>query len=269
MTLRLISLNAWGGRVHAPLMQYLKAADPDVLCLQEVTRTPNAAADWLAYRDGAFELPQRASLYEDVKAVLPGHEAMYAPVARGTLFEGEREVGSEFGLATFVRGSFPIIGQQLGFVHGEFSAGGWGEHPRSRNAHAVRIHRYEIGSAVTIVQMHGLRDLAGKGDTPARLAQAHALVALIQKVWQPGEQLIVCGDLNLLPGSETFAILGKLGLTDLVTTRGFTNTRTSWYPKDGRYADYLLVTPDVKVESFDVVAEPEVSDHRALLLEIG
>jgi len=58
-------------------------------------------------------------------------------------------------------------------------------------------------------------------------------------------------------------------LVDLVTTRGFTDTRTSWYPKEGRYADYLLVTPEVNVVRFDAVAEPEVSDHRALLLEIA
>ena len=269
MSLRVISLNAWGGRVHEPLMRYLQEADPDVLCLQEVTHSPDAASVWLIYRDGTFELPQRANLYEDVKAILPRHETMFAPVARGTLFEGEREVTSEFGLGTFVRSTLPIIGQGLGFVHSQFSADGWGPHPRSRNAHGIRMFRYDAGSAVTIVQMHGLRDLAGKGDTPARLAQADALAALIEKVWQPGEPLVLCGDLNLLPDSETFAILRSFGLIDLVTTRGFTDTRTSWYPKEGRYADYLLVTPDVKVEKFDVVADPEVSDHRALLLEIA
>jgi endonuclease/exonuclease/phosphatase family metal-dependent hydrolase len=274
MGLRLISLNAWGGHLHAPLIDYLRQSDPDVLCLQEVTRSPDAISpyamsDWLVYRDGDFELPQRASLYHDVRGVLPGHEAMFAPVARGPLFEGIREVTCEFGLGTFVRGSLPIVGQSLGFVHGEFSAHGWAEHPRPRNAHGIRVFRDDTGSTVTIVQMHGLRDLAGKGDTPARLAQAHALVALVKGLRQPGEGLIVCGDLNLLPDSETFAILAELGLTDLVTTRGFTDTRTSWYPKDGRYADYLLVTPEVTVETFDVVATPEVSDHRALLLEIG
>ena len=269
MTLKIISLNAWGGRVHEPLMRYLQDENPDLLCLQEVTRTPAAASDWLVYRDGTFELPQRASLYEDVKWVLPGHESSYAPVARGTLYEGEREVASEFGLATFVRSTFPILGQHLGFVHGEFSADGWGPHPRARNAHGLRVFRYDTGSTLTIVQLHGLRDLEGKGDTPARLAQAHALVALIEKVRQKSEPLVVCGDLNLLPDSETFSILGELGLVDLVTTRGFTDTRTSLYPKEGRYADYLLVTPDVDVVRFDVVAEPEVSDHRALLLEIA
>ncbi len=269
MTLKIISLNAWGGRVHEPLMRYLTDENPDVLCLQEVTRTQSAAADWLVYRDGTFELPQRASLYEDVRWALPGHEASFAPMARGTLFDGEREVASEFGLATFVRNALPILGQHTGFVHGAFSADGWGPHPRARNAHGVQVFRYDTGSTLTIVQLHGLRDLEGKGDTPARLAQAHALVALIQKIWRRGDPLVVCGDLNLLPDSETFSILGEFGLVDLVTTRGFTDTRTSWYPKEGRYADYLLVTPEVNVVRFDAVAEPEVSDHRALLLEIA
>jgi endonuclease/exonuclease/phosphatase family metal-dependent hydrolase len=269
MSLRLISLNAWGGRLYEPLARYLRDADPDVLCLQEVTHSPEASDDWLVYRDGDFELPQRASLYQDVKRLLPDHEAMFSPVARGTLFQGEREIASEFGLATFVRKSLSVVGQMLGFVHGDFSPTGWGEHPRSRNAHAVRVFRYDTGSAVTIVQMHGLRDLAGKGDTDARRAQAHAVVALIEKLAQEGEGLVLCGDLNLLPDSESFEIFGRLGLVDLVTSRGFTDTRTSWYPKENRYADYLLVTPQVKVKNFDVVASPEVSDHRALFLEIA
>ncbi|MGK6313845.1 endonuclease/exonuclease/phosphatase family protein [Neorhizobium sp. DT-125] len=269
MTLRLVSLNAWGGRVHEPLMRYLKEADPDVLCLQEVTHVSEHGGGWLTFRDGDFELPQRASLLNDVTAILPTHHAFFAPAARGPLYDGDCEVASEWGLATFVRQGLPVIGQAQGFIHGDFPASGFGEHPRPRNAHGFRIFRPEAGSAVTIVQMHGLRDLAGKGDTPARLAQAQALVGLVEKVRRKGEGLIVCGDFNLLPDSETFAILGELGLTDLVTTRGFTDTRTSWYPKQGRYADYLLVTPEVKVERFDVVAEPEVSDHRALLLEIA
>ncbi|WP_117190721.1 endonuclease/exonuclease/phosphatase family protein [Rhizobium terrae] len=269
MSLRLISLNAWGGRVHAPLMDYLRQADPDVLCLQEVTHVAGYDGDWLTFREGAFELPQRSSLLNDVASVLPGHSAFFAPAACGPLYDGDREVMSEWGIATFVRQGMPVIGQAQGFIHGDFPVVGFGEHPRPRNAHGVRVFRHETVSAVTIVQMHGLRDLAGKGDTPARLAQVHTLVALVEKVWRKGEPLVVCGDFNLLPGSETFAVLGELGLTDLVTTRGFTDTRTSWYPKEGRYADYLLVTPEVKVARFDVVAEPEVSDHRALLLEIA
>jgi endonuclease/exonuclease/phosphatase family metal-dependent hydrolase len=78
----------------------------------------------------------------------------------------------------------------------------------------------------------------------------------------------VCGDFNVLPGSSTFEVLADLGLSDLVTGRGHADTRTSHYAKPGRYADYMLVNDAVRVSSFDVVAAPEVSDHRPLLLEL-
>ncbi len=149
------------------------------------------------------------------------------------------------------------------------SADRYGEHPRARNAHAIRLFDYGAGQAITIAHLHGLRGMAGKGDTPARRGQADALMSLIGQIWRKGERLVVCGDFNVLPGSVMFDVLGGLGLTDLVTSRGFTDTRTSHYAKDGRFADYMLVTPEVGVVSFDVVGEPEVSDHRPLLLDIG
>lgn len=267
MTLRVVSLNAWGGKIHAPLMRYLVDVNADILCLQEIVRTPATPADWLEYRDHDHILPQRAHLFEEIRAALLDHDGFFSPTARGELFDGEKTVPSEFGLATFVRTSLPIIGQSMDFIHGSFSPHGWGPHPRGRNAHGIRLYSYDGDFPLTIVQLHGLRDKAGKGDTPARAAQAEALVHLIERLWRRDERLVVCGDLNLLPNSETFEILGRLGLTDLVTSRGFTDTRTSLYEKAGRFADYMLVTPNVEVTRFDVVAEPEVSDHRALLLE--
>ncbi|AGB70945.1 MULTISPECIES: endonuclease/exonuclease/phosphatase family protein [Rhizobium] len=266
--MRIVSLNAWGGRLHEPLMPYLVNVEADVLCLQEMVRTQGADADWLVYRDHGIELLQRANLFEELKAALPAYDAFFLPVARGDLFEGDRRFDSEFGLATFVRRTYPIIGQAAGFVHGEFSADGYGPHPRSRNAHCIRLFDYERGYPITIAHMHGLRDLEGKGDTPARRHQANALVDLIRQVKHEGDRLVVCGDFNLLPGSETFDILSSLGLADLVTSRGYEDTRTSHYKKQPRFADYMLVTSNVEVITFDPVAEPEVSDHRALLLDL-
>ncbi|TCU19121.1 endonuclease/exonuclease/phosphatase family protein [Rhizobium sullae] len=267
--MRIISLNAWGGKLHQPLIDYLGTIEADVLCLQEVTRSVTVKSDWLEYRDGSHVLPQRANLFEEIKAVLPEHDAFFAPMAKGELFDGGSSVPSEFGLATFVRRSVAVIGHAMDFVHGDFLAHSYGPHPRARNAHAIRLFDYKASHPVTIAQLHGLRDMAGKGDTPARRGQADALVSLIRQIWRKEERLVVCGDFNVLPGSAMFDALGGLGLTDLVTSRGFTDTRTSHYAKDGRFADYMLVTPDVAVARFDVVAEPEVSDHRPLLLEIG
>ena len=262
-------LNAWGGRLHDHLMDYLRASDPDVLCLQEVVHTPSANQEWLAYRDDGAELPQRANLFAETCRALPGHAAFFCPAAQGDLWDGTARFASQWGLATFVRGAIPVIGQCQGFVHGGFSADGYGEHPRSRNAHALRLYDLERGHPVVVAHMHGLRDPQGKHDTPARLSQVRRLADLVRSVAAEGDRMIVCGDFNVLPDSGTFEILGGLGLADLVTARGFADTRTSRYTKPGRYADYMLVNQAVTVEAFDVVVEPEVSDHRPLVIAFG
>lgn len=267
--MKIASLNIWGGMLHEPLMRYLANIDADVLCLQEVARAPGARHDWLTYRDGSVELQQRAHLFDEIAAVLPAHDGIFCPTARGMLEDGGEPCWQEFGIATFVRKDIPIIGQALDFIHGSFSANGFGAHPRPRNAHGIRIFDHYTGAPITVVQLHGLRDPAGKQDTPARQRQTEALLCLIKRIWHTGEPLVVCGDFNVLPDSATFAALGRLGLSDLVTGRGFSDTRTSHYRKDGRFADYMLVTPNVRVNTFEVVAEPEVSDHRPLVLDIA
>jgi endonuclease/exonuclease/phosphatase family metal-dependent hydrolase len=265
---RIICLNGWGGKLHDALADYVRRAEPDILCLQEVVHTPASGKDWLDYRDGAHVLPQRANFFRDVAAALPDHVAIFCPAAQGDLWDGDRAVASQWGLATFVRRSYPVIGQIQAFVHKSFSPAGYGEHPRSRNAHAVRLHDFERNWSVSILHTHGLRDLAGKMDTPERLAQARKLADLTRAIVQPGDRVVLCGDFNVEPDSKTFGILAGVGLKDLVTGLGYTSTRTSHYSKPGRFADYMLVNEAVQVRRFDVVTAPEVSDHCPLLLEI-
>jgi len=265
---RIMCLNGWGGKLHDQLIEYVRQASPDVLCLQEVVHTPLSDKDWLTYRDGDHVLPQRANFYRDVAEALPNHTATFCPAAQGVLWHGDETVQSQWGLATFVRTSFPVIGQIQAFIHGGFSPDGYGDHPRSRNAHAIRLFDFERNWPISIVHTHGLRDLNGKMDTPERLAQARRLAELATEISKPGDRLVVCGDFNVEPDSETFRLLREIGLTDLVTSRGFAGTRTSHYTKPGRFADYMLVNDAVAVIDFDVVPEPEVSDHCPLVLEI-
>lgn len=131
-------------------------------------------------------------------------------------------------------------------------------------AHAVRVADRD-GGRFTVAHLHGVRLASGKGDTPQRRRQAEAVAALVGRVRGPDDLVVVTGDLNILPDSETFDVLGRAGLTDLV---GTTDTRTSVYTKHVRHADYLLVSDPGAVASFEVLAEPEVSDHRPLVLEV-
>lgn len=265
-------LNGWGGRLHDILLPYVASSAPDVLCLQEVIHSPASEKEWLTYRDGDHILPQRANFFRDVSNVLPDHIALFCPAAQGTLWDQDKPIPSQipslWGLATFVHKSLPIIGQVQDFVHKEYSPVGYGEHPRSRSAHGVRVYDYHRNRPISITQMHGLRDLNGKMDTPERAAQAHRLLDISRQVSKTGDLTVICGDFNVEPDSETLDILRAEGMSELVTQRGFKSTRNSHYKKPGKFADYMAINREDDVHDFQVVYEPEISDHCPLLLEL-
>lgn len=181
----IMCLNGWGGRLHEALLPYVAESAPDILCLQEVVHSPASDLDVLTYRDGDHVLPQRANFFRDVARALPDHVAIFCPAAQGVLWDENRAVPSQWGLATFVHRRLPIIGQVQGFVHKGYGPHGFGDHPRSRSAHGVRVYDDHADRAVSVTQMHGLRDLGGKGDTPERVAQAHKLRDLHRQVDNP------------------------------------------------------------------------------------
>jgi endonuclease/exonuclease/phosphatase family metal-dependent hydrolase len=243
-------------------------SQPDILCLQEVVHTPIATKEWLTYRDGDHVLSQRANFFLDVCRALPEHVGIFCPAAQGVLWDEDTKIPSQWGLATFVHKSLPIIAQLQDFVHKSFSPYDYGEHPRSRSAHVVKIYNYHLNSGVVVAHMHGLRDLQGKVDTPERAKQAHRFLSMVKNIAEDGEPTIVCGDFNVKPESETLNILTQAGFTELVTTRTTKGTRSSYYKKPNRYADYILVNEHVNITDFKVVHDPEVSDHCPIVLEI-
>ncbi|WP_433291524.1 endonuclease/exonuclease/phosphatase family protein [Actinoplanes sp. CA-030573] len=264
--MRIVSLNAWGGALYEELVAWLPGSGADILCLQEVTRTPGLSG-WTRFEDAHRTLPQRADLLQDVRTALPQHQAIFVTSDSGPVWDGDgARHRQDFGLATLVAGHLPVVGVDSAYVHGEFADHAeWAVADRPRIALAVRTADRATGRSVWAVQMHGLRDPAGKADTPARREQAERLAALVRRIRGPHDLVVVAGDLNLLPGSETFGILAEAGLTDLV---GTADTRTSYYRKPVRHASYLLISDIAAVKSFEIMAEPEVSDHRALVLDV-
>ena len=260
---RILSLNAWGGAMFDELAAWLPTAGADVVCLQEVTRSP--ARGWTRFEDADRTLPQRADLFDDVAALLPGHRGVFTPSDAGPVTDaGGVRHRQEFGIAAFTGPGVTVLGEATTFVHGAFAEHvEWPTGQRPRVAHAVRLDGG--GRTVTVVHLHGLRDPAGKGDTPDRARQADRLAAFVDATRRPGDLVVVAGDLNLLPGSATFAVLRGIGLVDLV---GTADTRTSRYAKPSRHASYLLVSDPAAVERFTVLDHPEVSDHRALELDV-
>lgn len=265
--MKIVSLNAWGGALYDALAEWLSDCDVDVLCLQEVTCTPRLEG-WTRFTDGERALPQRANLSADIGSILPRHQRIFLTSDSGPVIDQYgHQHQQHFGIALFVHERFPIVSSRSDFVHGTYANHShWPATNRPRVAHAARIIDTASNRAVTIAHMHGLRDAAGKADTPARSAQAERLAKLITEVRQEGDFVVACGDFNVLPDSTTFRVLSRdCGLVDLV---GSTDTRTSRYEKPCRHADYMLVSVPETVVSFKAPPLPEVSDHRILALTI-
>jgi endonuclease/exonuclease/phosphatase family metal-dependent hydrolase len=264
--MRILTLNTWGGAMFDALAAWLPTCGADVVCLQEVTRTAGVRG-WTMFADGERTLPQRADLFADVVELLPGYQGHFLASDAGPVTDDEGgRWQQDFGIATFVHERLPVLGTSSAFIHGSFTEyRDWTAAGRPRVAHGVRVIERASGATFTVVNLHGLRDGAGKGDTPSRRAQADRIAELVRTLRCEGDEVAVVGDFNLLPDSETFEVLAELGLTDLVQDA---DTRTSRYLKPVRHADYLLVSAPAKVRHFEIVTAPELSDHRALVVDL-
>lgn len=121
--MRIVSLNAWGGALFGPLAAWLIDSAADVLCLQEVPRTPGVSG-WTTFRDAERYLPQRANLFDDVSRLLPQHLASYVASDAGpvSLPDGAA-LRQEFGLGMFVEPTATIVGQRASLIHPGMSGG--------------------------------------------------------------------------------------------------------------------------------------------------
>jgi endonuclease/exonuclease/phosphatase family metal-dependent hydrolase len=89
-----------------------------------------------------------------------------------------------------------------------------------------------------------------------------------QQLSQSNDISVLCGDFNLEPESETLTILATAGFTELVKAHAFPTTRTSFYKKSDKFADYMLINSFTAVKKFEVINKTEVSDHCPLFLHI-
>jgi len=120
LLVRIVSLNAWGGAMYDRFAAWLPTAGADILCLQEVTRTPGVQG-WTEFRDADRVLPQRADLFADAAALLPDHLGVFTASDAGPVIDRHGRVHQQqFGVAAFVTPAATILEQATAFVHGRY-----------------------------------------------------------------------------------------------------------------------------------------------------
>ena len=118
-----------------------------------------------------------------------------------------------------------------------------------------------------IVNYHGLWVNGPKTDSPERIEQSKKIKEFVAKFDLP---TIICGDFNLLPETESVRILEE-GMINLIREHKIESTRTPLYrhytnPAEPNFADYIFITPDIKVNKFELLPDL-ASDHSPLLLD--
>ncbi|HVV14816.1 MAG TPA: endonuclease/exonuclease/phosphatase family protein [Candidatus Paceibacterota bacterium] len=266
--MRIVSLNCWDDRTGT-VIPYLTGLDADIYCLQEIASSETLSAD-----RGSFRINTR--LFAELQRALPGHTGYFFAASRWYYESEYMKPGDDLrlGNAVFVRNIYPVCDFVARFTYGSFRDLPYGEKTFPSRAEAFRVE-LPSGKSLVVANMHGVWDPTGKGDTMPRIGQTAALLGLLKGVREEiALPTVVCGDFNLLPDSVFFKEFRTRGFTDLVTANGHTSTRTSHYTgnpeKKGKplFADYMLVSEQVKVLKFEIVREPEVSDHCPLVLDI-
>lgn len=244
--MKIISLNVWGGRVKNPLNEFFRAhADADIILLQEVFHNATEKTRW--------EERDNANFLTETEALLPDHRAIFAPVQDG-----------EWGLAAFVSPSVSVERSDDVFVHRDRDAME-GRDGTTLGRNVQRLFVQTATGSLTFFNFHGLWTGVDKKDTDARIAQSRNLSRVVNEI--PGKK-VLCGDFNLMPDTESISIIEReTGMRNLITEHGVTGTRTSFYTKPEKFADYTFVSPDIRVRDFRILPD-EVSDHAAMYIEL-
>jgi endonuclease/exonuclease/phosphatase family metal-dependent hydrolase len=236
----------WGGRVYEPLKDFIiKNQDIDIFCFQEVYHH-------VEDKESDFVSEVAAELFKDLENWLPNHSGFFRPHA-----------GDFWGLAMFIKKSLPVLEEGELFV---YKYKGWSS---SENKHFfpknIQYIKTKVNNKeITIVNFHGHWTGKGKSDTEDRLLQSENIISFLKSIEKP---YVLCGDFNLLPDTESVKKFEDFGLRNLIKEYNITSTRTSYYKKPIRYADYVFASEDINIKRCEVLPE-EISDHSTILLEI-
>ncbi|PPE03075.1 endonuclease/exonuclease/phosphatase family protein [Holospora curviuscula] len=241
-SLKLITLNIWGGHVEEPLFNFVKSKqDIDIFCFQEVYCKAKAkTTNETRYVN--------LDTFSEIQSLLPNHTGYFRPVVQGI-----------YGIAMFVKKHLLVIEEGERIIHANDNYIGIGPtHSRILQYAKIEYSRQRF----TVINVHGLWNGMGKGDSAQRIDQSLKIKHFLDSI---NEHKILCGDFNLKPDTKSLEILSQ-GMDDHIKINVVQSTRTSFYPGAERFADYIYTSKNVDVQNFQVLRE-EISDHAALQID--
>lgn len=257
--MKIISLNAWGGKIYGPLIEFIKkySEDVDVFCFQEIFKSSSGIAE-----SGGMKM----NIYEDIVKILKNYNSIFESVQDNWDSHGPVNFEVGCGQATFVKNDFKIEKPEHSFICGQKNSAD----PKIETTVPGAMLCCEIDrnqEIYYICNVHGCAFPGDKLDTPERLEQSRKISKVVER--EKDKRVIVCGDFNLMPETESIKMIEK-NMQNLIRKYEILNTRSKLSPYFGKpdeqkFADYAFVSPDIKIKEFKVL-DDQISDHLPLYI---
>jgi endonuclease/exonuclease/phosphatase family metal-dependent hydrolase len=242
--MKLIQLNIWGGDLIWSALRFLKKEDADILNLQEVTAGMKEADSFYFHT------------YEKLQEALKYEYSFYSPT-----------IESRFENRTVSSGQLILSKYPIKYRRAVYTKGKSGEYgPFSYKIPEVLLLQHAKidvdGKMVNDLNYHGCFIMGTK--TGNKITESHSRKILkYMNSLDQGEQIILSGDFNLTPNSDSLRIIGR-EYTDLILRNRIRTTRNELsIPKEP--VDNIFVNRQVKVKSLKV-PKVYVSDHLPLIM---
>lgn len=253
--MKLITLNTWGGRAGKEgLLSFFDKykKNVDIFCLQEIWSAPYEHLE--GHNAGGIGINhEQIMVYgmQEISSLLSSHSKYFRPHHL-----------DHYGLLTLLNKKINVLEEGEIFVYkhkGYVPEGDVGKHARNIQYVTIMVNNRQV----TIINFHGLWNGINKADSEDRIKQSKNILEFISKT---NGDCILCGDFNLSLNTESIKLFELYGLRNLIRENNIISTRTSFYKKPEKHADYIFVTKGIDVQDFKVLTE-EVSDHYPLFLE--
>ena len=256
--MKIIQLNAWGGRLSRQIIKFIEAENPDILCLQEISRS----AAQVGYPED-----QMFNLFGYIEQTGLFSHSFFSPTIEMNIADGT----VEFGNAIFSK--FPLSQTQTVFIDGSDVVRNFtqvenqaaGNNP-ARNAQ-LAILQINEKQQLALVNQHFHWALNPLGDQTSE----HKMQEFAQHVknFAPTSlPLLVCGDFNLKAESPAMQIFNGW-LENLTARTGVASTLSGLkYPaQEVQVAcDYVFANDKITVNQVEV-KNVIISDHLPVVVE--
>ncbi|MFI5241224.1 MAG: endonuclease/exonuclease/phosphatase family protein [Microgenomates group bacterium] len=239
--MKIIFLNTWIQQIKEPQEKFIKdnLSDTDVFCFSEV---------------GKNQFNNFTNILTDFNSLYCLDESL------------DNSISSQ---AIFVKKSFDVKIHKKELLYGAIEVAETKEVPGF--VQGITLNGKEPFS---IFNVQGMAYPGDKLDTPFRIDQSEKIINFTKGFIKPH---LILGDFNLMPDTRSIGMLEKVGYRNLIkefnikTTRNkiawehFKNSKKDIYFGKQLFADYVFVSSEVNVKTFEVPGI-EISDHLPLIL---